>query len=162
MLGKQRTAISLVFLFFLKFYGRQLRYEVAIVSAVQQSGCSVTHVHTSVLFHILFPRGWSQVPSGQSFHMPLGADANPSLPVHVPPPPPPVPFGNHKSVFKVCWVWSSRRGSRETNLTSIHEDPGLIPGLTQCVRDLVLLWAVVQVTDTAQIWRCCGCGCGVG
>ena len=32
------------------------------------------------------------------------------------------------------------------------KDLGLIPGLTQCVKDLVLLQATVQVTNVARFW----------
>ena len=46
------------------------------------------------------------------------------------------------------------------NLTSICEDAGLILVLSQCIKDLALLRAVVYVTDLAQIWCCCCCGIG--
>ena len=38
---------------------------------------------------------------------------------------------------------SSRRDSAETNLTINHEDVGLIPDLSEWVKDPVFLWAVV-------------------
>ena len=44
------------------------------------------------------------------------------------------------------------------NLTRNHEVAGLVPGLAQCVKDPVLLQAVVQVEDAACIQCCCGCG----
>ena len=55
---------------------------------------------------------------------------------------------------------SSCHGTEETNPTSTPEDVGLNSGLTQWVGDLVLLWAVVEVEDMAQIPHCCGWGIG--
>ena len=44
--------------------------------------------------------------------------------------------------------------------TSILEDVGSIPGLSQMVKNPVLPQAVVSVTEAAQIWCCCGYGVG--
>ena len=44
----------------------------------------------------------------------------------------------YKSMFtdyKIQYCWSSHRGSVETNLASIHEDTGSIPGLAQWADD---------------------------
>ena len=46
------------------------------------------------------------------------------------------------------------------NLTSMHKDASLIPGLTQWVKDPALPRAMVQVADAARILH--GCGSGVG
>ena len=43
-----------------------------------------------------------------------------------------------------------------------YEDVGLIPGLSQWVKDLVFPQVAAQVADTTWIWCCCGCGYGVG
>ena len=45
-----------------------------------------------------------------------------------------------------------------TNPARNHEVADLIPGLTQWVKDLALLSAVVWVADTAWILCCCGVG----
>ena len=50
-----------------------------------------------------------------------------------------LPYGGILSLFKKEGG-SSPCGSAIASLTSIHEDTGLIPGPTQRVKDLALLW----------------------
>ena len=56
-----------------------------------------------------------------------------------------ISFIANKSIHLKCMWRSSHHGSVVVSLTSIYEDSGSIPGLTQWVKDLtlLLLWAVV-------------------
>ena len=47
--------------------------------------------------------------------------------------------------------WSSCCGSVVMNLISIHENTGLIPGLTQWVKDPALLWLWCRLAVAAMI-----------
>ena len=53
--------------------------------------------------------------------------------------------------IKIFYLRSSHRGSLETNVTRNHEVAGSIPGLTQWVKDLVLLWLWRWPAVTAPI-----------
>ena len=84
-------------------------YNVVIISAIQQSD-SITHIHNSILFQILFPCRPSQtiefsvlesrshwlIISYTMVYICQSQTLNPSIPL------PPVHFGNHKFVFEVC------------------------------------------------------------
>ena len=48
----------------------------------------------------------------------------------------------------------------DSGVTNLIWNTGSSPGLSQWVKDLALLWAVVKVTDLAWILCCCGCGIG--
>ena len=53
--------------------------------------------------------------------------------------------------FKMGKVWSSCRGSAETDLTSIHEDAGSIPGLAQCIQHCCELWCGLQIRSGVAV-----------
>ena len=68
--------------------------------------------------------------------------------------------GSLEGSVKKVWAGVPIAAQQVKNLPSIHEDAGLIPDPAQWFKDPALPWAVVWVTDAAQIWCCCGCGIG--
>ena len=61
-------------------------------------------------------------------------------------------------VFKIEAQELSLWLSRLRTQSCLCEDVGSTPSFTQQVKDPALLQAVAEVTDAAQIRRCCGCG----
>ena len=66
-----------------------------------------------------------------------------------------------KCLLRLCiaWIknsqdWSSHCGSAETNLTSVHENAGSVPGLAWWVKDLALLWLWHRPAGIASIRSC--------
>ena len=55
------------------------------------------------------------------------------------------------SLIKNMDTGSSHGGAVETNQTSIHEEVGSLPGLSQWFKDLALLWLWWRLAATAPI-----------
>ena len=96
--------------------------------------------------HKLWHESWMQLGSG-------GCGVGLQLQLHFEHSPKTKPKTNKTSVRTCAWkhmmeysqeskpsVGSSRHGAAERNLTRNHEVEGLIPGLTQRVKDLAWLW----------------------
>ena len=117
ILHSNKEKLYINFFIVLSFIEVQLTYIVVIISAMQQSD-SVIHIHTSILFQIIFLHRLSQnfgqsslcyvhqVPIGQLFHIPQCAYASPK-PWEGPSfPPPPVTFGNPK--FEKVYIFITK------------------------------------------------------